>query len=230
MTVSENNILDLVGHTPLFRLKKITADLQDVSVYVKAEYFNPTGSVKDRAAKAMILAGIATGALTKEKTILDATSGNTGIAYAMIGAALGYRVALCMPKNANLERKRILRGYGATIIETDPLLSSDGAFLAAKELAATQPGTYFYPNQYHNPENWQAHYRTTAPEIWKQTQGTITHFVAGMGTSGTFVGTSRKLKELNPQIKVIAMQPDSPFHGLEGMKHMASTILPGIYD
>jgi S-sulfo-L-cysteine synthase (O-acetyl-L-serine-dependent) len=226
----QKNIIDLVGNTPLFRLKSLTKTLRDVEVYVKAEYFNPSGSVKDRAAKAMILAGITSNKLTKDKIILDATSGNTGIAYSMIGASLGYKVALCLPKNANLERKRILRAYGATIIETDPLQSSDGAFLEARRLAKENPKKYFYPDQYNNDENWKAHYNSTAPEIWEQTNGVITHFIAGMGTSGTFIGTSRRLKEFNPSIKTIAMQPASPLHGLEGMKHYATTIKPEIYD
>jgi cysteine synthase B len=223
-------ILDLIGNTPLFELKSLNARLNGTTIYAKAEYLNPSGSVKDRAAKAMILSGIKSGALTKNKTIVDATSGNTGIAYAMIGAHLGYKVTLCLPKNANLERKRILRAYGAQIIETDPLQGSDGAYLKARQMAKENPDQYFYPDQYNNSENWTAHYNTTAPEIWHQTNGRITHFVAGMGTCGTFIGTSRKLKLLNPNIRAIAMQPDSPLHGLEGMKHLASTIVPGIFD
>jgi S-sulfo-L-cysteine synthase (O-acetyl-L-serine-dependent) len=222
--------LDLIGNTPLFELKFPDAGLKGVEIYAKAEHLNPSGSVKDRAARAMIFSGIKSGALTKDKTILDATSGNTGIAYAMIGAHLGYAVALCLPKNANLERKRILRAYGARIIETDPLQGSDGAFIAARNLVQADPEQYFYPDQYNNPENWMAHYATTAPEIWDQTHGRITHFVAGMGTCGTFMGTSRRLKELNSSVRVITMQPDSPLHGLEGMKHMASTIIPGLFD
>jgi len=224
------NIIDRIGKTPLFRLKNFTAASEGVEIYMKGEHLNPSGSVKDRAAKAMILEGIESGKLNHKKTILDATSGNTGIAYAMIGAFLDYKVTLCLPKNANLERKRILRAYNAEIIETDPLLSSDGAQLAAKKLAGDFPDKYFYPDQYNNEENWRAHYNSTAPEIWEQTGGRITHFIAGMGTSGTFTGTSRRLKELNPQIRTVAMQPDSPLHGLEGMKHMASTIIPGFYD
>jgi cysteine synthase B len=199
-------------------------------VFAKAEHLNPSGSVKDRAARAIILDGIQTGALTKDKIILDATSGNTGIAYAMIGAALGYKVALCLPKNASEERKNILKAYNARIIETDPLQSSDGAQMHAKALANAEPEKYFYGNQYNNPANWKAHYNATAMEIWEQTGHAITHFIAGMGTSGTFMGTSRRLKELNPLIQTIAMQPDSPMHGLEGMKHMATTMKPGIYD
>lgn len=225
-----NNIIESIGNTPLFKLNRVSSELENVSIYVKAEYFNPSGSVKDRAAKAMILDGIRTGRLHNGKAIIDATSGNTGISYAMIGAALGYPVTLCMPQNANMERKRILRAYGAEIIATDPLESSDGAQITAMKMANEAPHKYYYPDQYNNNENWKAHYDTTALEIWNQTGHKITHFIAGMGTSGTFIGTSRRLKELNPAIKTLAMQPDSPLHGLEGMKHMATTILPGIYD
>ncbi|TLT02695.1 cysteine synthase family protein [Aliarcobacter cibarius] len=225
-----NSVLDLVGNTPLIKLKNITKDLDGVSIYAKAEYLNPSGSVKDRAAKGILLEAVASKKLTKEKILLDSTSGNTGIAYAMFGAALGYKVTLTLPKNANFERKKILKAYGATIIETDPLLSSDGSLLEAKKIANENPDKYFYTNQYDNDENWKAHYNTTALEIWDQSKGKVTHFLAGMGTSGTFVGTSRRLKELNPEIKTVAMQPNSPFHGLEGMKHMATTINPGIYD
>ena len=225
-----NSVLDLVGNTPLIKLRNITKDLDGVSIYAKAEYLNPSGSVKDRAAKGILLEAVASKKLTKEKILLDSTSGNTGIAYAMFGAALGYKVTLTLPKNANFERKKILKAYGATIIETDPLLSSDGSLLEAKKIAKENPDKYFYTNQYDNDENWKAHYNTTALEIWDQTKGKVTHFIAGMGTSGTFVGTSRRLKELNPEIKTVAMQPNSPFHGLEGMKHMATTINPGIYD
>ncbi len=228
MGTEASGLLDLVGNTPLLELSGSGFD--GVKVYAKAEYLNPSGSVKDRAAKAMILAGIRTGALIKDKTILDATSGNTGIAYAMIGAYLGYRVALCLPENANLERKRMLRAYGAEIFETDPLQGSDGAYFAARKMAIDSPDRYFYPDQYNNRENWMAHYSTTAPEIWRQTDGKVTHFVAGMGTCGTFMGTSKRLKELNPSIRTISMQPDSPLHGLEGMKHMASTTVPGFFD
>ena len=201
-----------------------------MSIYAKAEYLNPSGSVKDRAAKGILLEAVASKKLTKDKILLDSTSGNTGIAYAMFGAALGYKVTLTLPKNANFERKKILKAYGATIIETDPLLSSDGSLIEAKKIAKENPDKYFYTNQYDNEENWKAHYNTTALEIWDQTKGKVTHFLAGMGTSGTFVGTSRRLKELNSEIKTVAMQPNSPFHGLEGMKHMATTINPGIYD
>jgi cysteine synthase B len=228
--IKKINILDTIGNTPLFQLKVVIDALNGVSVYVKAEYFNPSGSVKDRAAYAMVLDGIKSGRLTKDKTIIDATSGNTGIAYAMIGTILGYKVELCLPKNTSKIRKLLLRAYGAQLIETSPLESSDGAQLKAIELAKQNPDKYFYPDQYNNDANWKAHINGTAPEIWEQTNKNVTHFVAGMGTSGTFMGTSRGLKQLNPNIKTIAMQPDSPLHGLEGMKHMKSTIIPGIYD
>jgi cysteine synthase B len=199
-------------------------------VLAKAEHLNPGGSVKDRAALAMILAGEQSGRLRRGLTILDATSGNTGIAYGMIGAARGYPVTICLPKNAGAQRKKILRSFGVELIETDPLQATDGAQLIARELAEREPEKYFYPDQYNNPANWRAHYESTAAEIWEQTAGRITHFIAGLGTSGTFVGTSRRLKELNPAIRVISMQPDSPFHGLEGLKHIATALVPGIYD
>jgi cysteine synthase B len=221
---------DLIGNTPLLELSNIASKRAGVSIYAKAEFCNPSGSVKDRAAKAMLLDGIAKGLLTKGKTIIDASSGNTGIAYAMLGAALGYPVVIYLPANASEERKSFLKRYGAAIVETDPLESSDGAFLAARKEAAAHPDRYFYPDQYNNDANWKAHYQTTAPEIWKATEGKITHFIAGTGTSGTLMGTSRRLKELNPNVKAIAIQPDSPFHGIEGTKHMASTIKPGFYD
>jgi cysteine synthase B len=219
--------ISLVGNTPLLEIN-ISPLPDGVRVFAKAEYFNPSGSVKDRAAKNMLLTAMAEGRLTKDKTILDSTSGNTGIAYAMIGAALGYKVELCIPSNASLERKKILKAYGAGIIETDPLESSDGAYLAAKGLAEKNPGKYFFPDQYNNNANWLAHYTGTAEEILKQTNGGITHFLAGAGTSGTFMGTARKLKEHG--IKAVLMQPDSPFHGLEGLKHMETTIKPGFFD
>jgi cysteine synthase B len=228
--IGKTSILDTIGNTPLFQLKRVTNTLNGVNIYVKAEYFNPSGSVKDRAAYAMVLDGINSGRLTKDKIIIDATSGNTGIAYAMIGTILGYKVALCLPKNTSKIRKLLLRAYGAQLIETSPLESSDGAQLKAIELVKENPDKYFYPDQYNNDANWKAHLNSTAPEIWEQTNKNVTHFVAGMGTSGTFMGTSRGLKQLNPNIKTIAMQPDSPLHGLEGMKHMKSTIIPGIYD
>ena len=220
-----------IGNTPLIRLRSVTKDLpKNVEVYAKAEYLNPGGSVKDRAALAMILAGEKSGELTCSKTILDATSGNTGIAYAMIGAARGYKVALTLPKNASATRKRILKLYGAEIIETDQMQGTDGAQLKAKELVAEFPDKYFYPDQYNNEANWKAHYATTAPEIWRQTHGRITHFVAGLGTTGTFIGTTRRLKEFTPYLHAVSVQPDSPLHGLEGMKHLATAIVPGIYD
>ena len=220
-----------IGNTPLIRLRSVTKDLpENVEVYAKAEYLNPGGSVKDRAALAMILAGEKSGELTCSKTILDATSGNTGIAYAMIGAARGYKVALTLPKNASATRKRILKLYGAEIIETDQMQGTDGAQLKAKELVAEFPDKYFYPDQYNNEANWKAHYATTAPEIWRQTHGRITHFVAGLGTTGTFIGTTRRLKEFTPYLHAVSVQPDSPLHGLEGMKHLATAIVPGIYD
>ena len=220
-----------IGNTPLIRLRTVTRDLpENVEVYAKAEYLNPGGSVKDRAALAMILAGEQSGELSKGKTILDATSGNTGIAYAMIGAARGYKVALTLPRNASATRKRILKLYGAEIIETDQMQGTDGAQLKAKELAREFPDKYFYPDQYNNEANWKAHYATTAPEIWWQTHGRITHFVAGLGTTGTFIGTTRRLKEFNRNLQAISVQPDSPLHGLEGMKHLETAIVPGIYD
>ena len=224
-------LLDLVGNTPLVRLTAVTAGLPEgVTVSGKAEMFNPGGSVKDRPGLAMIRDGIARGLLTPGKTILDATSGNTGIAYAMVGAALGYPVELCMPRNASEERKRILRAYGASFVLTDPAEGSDGAIREARRRYAADPERYFYPDQYNNDANWRAHYETTAPEIWEQTGGAVTHFVAGLGTSGTFMGVGRRLRELNPAIELIAMQPDGPLHGLEGLKHMATAIVPGIFD
>ena len=221
---------DLVGNTPLLELPNISAEAPNVDIYGKAEWYNPGGSVKDRPALWMIRDGEKTGALTPEKTILDATSGNTGIAYAWIGAALGYKVKLCMPKNASEERKKILRAYGVEFVLTDPGDGSDGAIREARRMYAEDPERYFYPDQYSNPANPRAHYESTAKEIWEQTNGEITHFVSGLGTSGTFVGTARRLRELNPEIKVISFEPDSPFHGLEGMKHMESAIVPSIYD
>jgi len=218
-------VLACIGNTPLIRLR---AD--GVELYAKAEHLNPGGSVKDRAALAMILDGERSGRLTPGKTILDATSGNTGIAYAMIGAALGYPVTLCLPKNASVERKNTLRIFGAEIIETDPLEATDGAQRRAKALAAASPERYFYADQYNNDANWRAHFETTGVEIWEQTAGRITHFVSGLGSSGTFVGVARRLKEKNPAIRAVSMQPDLPLHGLEGMKHMGTAMVPGIYD
>ena len=222
-------LLDLIGNTPLIKLANLVGNPR-VEIYGKAEWANPGGSVKDRPALYMILEGERSGALTRDKTIIDATSGNTGIAYAMIAAARGYRVKLCLPKNASEERKRILEAYGVELVLTDPLAGSDGAILAVREIVAADPDKYFYPDQYNNPANWRAHYETTGVEIFEQTGGRITHFVAGLGTSGTFVGAGRRLRELKPEVKLISMQPDSPFHGLEGLKHMETAIVPGIYD
>jgi cysteine synthase B len=202
----------------------------NIEVLVKAEHLNPGGSVKDRPALAMILEGERSGRLYPGKIILDATSGNTGIAYAMLGAARGYPVTLCLPANASEERKRILRIHGAEIIETDPLQGSDGAQVVARGMAARDGAKYFYPDQYNNDANWRAHYETTGPEIWRQTEGRITHFIAGLGTCGTFTGAGRRLKELNPSIRLISMEPDSPIHGLEGLKHLPTSRMPGIFD
>jgi S-sulfo-L-cysteine synthase (O-acetyl-L-serine-dependent) len=221
---------DLVGNTPLLELSGIGRETPGVSILAKAEMYNPGGSVKDRPALWMIRDGEQTGALAPEKTILDATSGNTGIAYAWIGASLGYRVKLCMPSNASEERKKILRAYGVEVTLTDPGEGSDGAIREAQRLYAENPDTYFYPDQYSNEANARAHYESTGPEIWEETAGEVTHFVAGLGTSGTFMGTSRRLKEYNPGVQVVSFEPDSPFHGLEGMKHMGSAIVPKIYD
>jgi cysteine synthase B len=225
-----SSIVDLIGNTPMIRLSGFETGLRNVQLYAKAEWKNPGGSVKDRPAARMILDGERAGALTSDKIILDATSGNTGIAYAMIGAARGYRVRLCVPENVTPERKRILQAFGADIVFTDPMDGSDGAILRAKAMYAAEPDVYFYPDQYNNPGNWRAHYDTTAPEIIEQTGGRLTHFVAGLGTSGTFVGVGRRLRELNPSIRLISVQPDSPLHGLEGLKHMETAIVPGIYD
>ena len=224
------SILDLIGRTPLIRLRQIERECPGVEIYAKAEWQNPGGSVKDRAAARMIAEGEQSGKLTPDKTILDATSGNTGIAYAMIGAAKGYKVKLCVPENASQERKLILRAFGAELVLTSPLESTDGAIREARRLFAETPDKYFYPDQYNNDGNWRAHYDTTGPEIIEQTAGTLTHFVAGLGTSGTFVGTARRLRQFNKSIKLISFQPATAFHGLEGLKHMESAIIPGIYD
>src|SRR5687767_7388837 len=224
------SIVDLVGDTPLIRLRKIERDIPGVELYAKAEWIDPGGSVKDRPALRMIQEGIASGELTAGKLILDATSGNTGIAYAMMGAAMGYGVTLCVPENVTPERKRILRAYGAEMVFTNPLEGSDGAIRTAQRMHNASPGKYFYADQYNNPFNWRSHYDTTGPEIIRQTGGRLTHFVAGLGTSGTFVGAGRRLRELNERIVLVSVQPDSPLHGLEGLKHMESAIVPGIYD
>jgi S-sulfo-L-cysteine synthase (O-acetyl-L-serine-dependent) len=224
------DVLSLIGNTPLLRLRRVFTEFPEVELLAKAEWANPGGSVKDRAAWNIIQEAERAGLLTPGKTLLDSTSGNTGIAYAMIGAARGYRVKLFMPSNVSVERKQILQAYGAEIVYTDPMEGSDGAIRRVRELAEREPETYFYANQYNNPANWRAHYQTTAPEIFEQTEGRITHFVAGLGTTGTFVGTARRLKELKPDVRCISFQPDSPFHGLEGLKHLPTSIVPGIYD
>jgi cysteine synthase B len=220
----------MIGRTPLVRLHQFERENPRVELYAKAEWQNPGGSVKDRAAARMILEGEASGKLTPNKVIIDATSGNTGIAYAMVGAARGYKVVLCMPENASAERKLILRALGAELILTNPLESTDGSIREARRIYAEDPDRYFYPDQYSNDGNWRAHYDTTAPEIIEQTSGRLTHFVAGLGTSGTFIGTGRRLRKFSPSIKLISFQPQGPFHGLEGLKHMDSAIVPAIYD
>ena len=228
--VGEDNILDRIGNTPLLRLRKIEEETPGVTLLAKAEWFNPGGSVKDRAAAGIVAAAEKTGKLTKSKVLLDASSGNTAIAYAMIAAAKGYQAKLCVPSNANPSVIRTLKSYGAEVVLTSPLESSDGAIREARRLAAEEPGRYFYADQYNNPANRQAHYTGTGPEIWRQTGGEITHFVAGLGTTGTLMGTGRFLKERNPLVQIVAVQPDSPLHGLEGLKHMETSIVPGIYD
>ena len=223
-------LLDRVGNTPLLRLERIAEPHPGLELLGKAEWYNPGGSVKDRAAANIITLAVRAGKLTPGKILLDSTSGNTGIAYAMIGAARGIPVTLCMPENVSPERKRILQAYGANILYTDPADGSDGAIRVARELYAKHSDLYFYADQYSNDANWQAHYHGTANEIWQQTEGRITHFVSMLGTSGTFMGTSRRLKELNPHVRCISLQPDSPFHGIEGAKYMPTAIVPKIYD
>ncbi len=224
------SVLERIGNTPLLRLERVGSDFPNIQFSAKAEWFNPGGSVKDRPALSMIRAGLNSGKLAPGKTIVDATSGNTGIAYAMIGAALGYPVKLFLPHSASHERKRILAAYGAELVMTPGDEGTDGAIRRVRELVAADPAAYFYPDQYSNPANWQAHYRGTANEIWEQTSGKITHFVAALGTSGTFVGTTRRLKELNPAIRSISLQPDGPWNGLEGWKHMPTALRPEIDD
>jgi len=224
------SVLDLVGNTPLIRLRRFERADGRVQLYAKAEWKNPGGSVKDRAAVAMVLDGERRGLLIPGRTILDATSGNTGIAYAMIGAARGYPVKLCMPENVTPERKRILRAYGAELVLTDPMEGSDGAIREVRRIYELDRERYYYPDQYSNPVNWQAHYNTTGPELMTQTDGAITHFVAGLGTSGTFMGTGRYLREHKPTVTLVSVQPETALHGLEGMKHMESAIVPAIYD
>jgi cysteine synthase B len=223
-------LLERIGNTPLLRLDRITAHLPGIQLLGKVEWVNPGGSIKDRAASSIVQAAQREGKLTPGKALLDSTSGNTGIAYAMLGSAQGFPVVLCMPSNVSPERKNILTAYGAQIVWTDPADGSDGAIRKARELAANNPEKYFYADQYGNDNNWLAHYHGTANEIWQQTEGSVTHFVAGLGTSGTFMGTTRRLRELNPAIQCISMQPDSPFNGFEGLKYMPTAIVPPIYD
>ena len=224
------SVLQLIGNTPLLSFRRVAQSVRPVEVYAKAEWYNPGGSVKDRAALAMILDGERRGLLTRDKIVIDATSGNTGIAYAMICAERGYRVKLCLPRNASAERKQNLLAYGAELVLTDPTEGTDGAQRHVKRLVDADPDRYFYPDQYNNDANWRAHYDTTAMEIWRQTDGRVTHFVAGLGTSGTFMGVTRRLKELNPSVQCLSMQPDGPLHGLEGLKHMPTALVPGIFD
>lgn len=225
-----SSLPERIGNTPLIRLERPVRALEGITLLAKAEWTNPGGSVKDRPAANIVRDAMARGLLTPGKTLLDATSGNTGIAFAMLGAALGFPVHLAMPTSVSAERKRILRAYGATVDWTNPDLGSDGAIRRARELAGNDPARFYYADQYSNDANWLAHYHATGPEIWRQTSGQVTHFVAGLGTSGTFMGTTRYLKEQNPALQAISFQPDSPFHGLEGMKHMATAIVPAIYN
>jgi len=223
--------LDLVGNTPLVELKRITAHLpENIRILAKLERFNPGGSVKDRPALRMIQEGIQEGKLSKDKIILDSTSGNTGIALAMIGAAMGFKVKLVIPANVSEERKRICRAFGAELIFSDPMEGSDGAIIEARRIYEENPDIYFKPDQYNNPANPRAHEESTGPEIWRDTDGKVTHFIASLGTSGTLVGTGRFLKKTNSEIEIIAAEPDSPFHGIEGLKHIESSIVPGVYD
>ena len=225
-----DSIIDLIGNTPLIKLNQFSELSSDKKIYIKAEWFNPGGSIKDRAALSMIKEGIKKGSLTKEKTIMDSSSGNTAIAYAMIGSALGFKVELVTPENINIERKKTLEAYGAKIIYSSPFEGSDGAILEARKLARNFPDKYFMPDQYNNTANPLAHYQTTGPEIWEQTNGEITHLISGIGTSGTVMGTGRYLKSMNEKIKIVGVQPDEPLHGLEGLKHIPSSIVPGIYN
>lgn len=224
------DFVESVGNTPLVLLEHINPEHGRVSLYAKAELFNPSGSVKDRAAKSMVLDGLKTGALTKDKILIDATSSNTGIAYAMLGAVYGFKVRLVVPANVSGTRTNLMKAYGAEVIESDPMEGADGAFFKVRSIVQEDPGAYFYPDQYNNPANWRAHYEGTAEEIWRQTDGKVTHFITGGGTTGTFTGTSRRLHELKADVHTFLMQPDGPFHGIEGNKHLASTERPGIFD
>lgn len=230
MAAAGTSLWGLIGNTPLLSLPHLERGVPGVRLFAKAEWFNPGGSVKDRAAASILADAETKGLLGNGRVLLDATSGNTGVAYAMLAAAKGYRATLCVPKNANPQVLALLSAYGADVVFTDPLQGSDGAIHEARRLAAEFPDTFVYLDQYNNPANWQAHYRTTAVEIWEQTTGAVTHFIAGLGTTGTFTGTARRLKELNPAIRAVAVQPDSGLHGLEGLKHLDSAIVPGIYD
>ena len=225
-----SDLLDRIGDTPLLRIRLFEDELPGVTVLAKAEFMNPGGSVKDRPALRMIEQAEADGRLTRDRTILDSTSGNTGIAYAMVGAAKGYRVKLVMPSNVSAERKQLVAAYGAEVVYSDPMEGSDGAIRLCREILGADPGRYFMPDQYNNDDNWKAHYHGTAEEIWRQSEGRLTHFVASLGTSGTFVGCTRRLHELNPSIRCISVQPDNPWHGLEGLKYMETAIVPGIWD
>jgi len=228
-TAQQDSVLARIGNTPLLKLDRVVQNPR-VTLFAKAEWHNPGGSIKDRPALAMILDGEKTGMLSRDKTIIDATSGNTGIAYAMIGSVLGYRVELVAPANVSLERRRIIQAFGASLVFSDPLEGTDGAQEVVRSIVAKNPGRYFYPDQYNNAANWQAHYESTGPEIFRQTHGSITHFICGLGTTGTFVGTARLLKETDPAIECISVQPNAAFHGLEGLKYLPSARRPGIYD
>ena len=227
---SADHILGQIGNTPLLRLRRLAPANPRVEIYAKAEWFNPGGSIKDRPALRMIEEAERSGLLTPDKTIIDATSGNTGIGYALVGAAKGYRVTLVMPANVTAERKALARAYGATIIESDPLEGTDGAIRLVQEIVAREPDRYYYPDQYNNPANWRAHYETTGPEIWTQTGGRITHFVAGLGTTGTFVGVGRFLREMKPTVRLVGVQPADEIQIIEGLKHLETSIVPGIWD
>jgi cysteine synthase B len=230
-TRSDTDLVAQIGRTPLLRLRRVAADLPDtVTVYAKAEHLNPGGSVKDRPALGMIEAGLASGAYQPGQTLIDATSGNTGIAYALIGAAMDLDVTLALPENASDERKKVLRSYGAELLLTDPMEGTDGAQRRVKEIVAANPDRYFYPDQYNNDANWRAHYDGTGTELLRQTDGDITHFVTGLGTTGTFMGVTRRLKEHDPSIQCVALQPDTAMHGMEGLKHMETALVPGLYD